>query len=181
MVSAENKYKAQLLDKENTWGKPTDEQEKIVAMTVTINSLKRERLGVADKSNKSTRKEKNQRSRKQRSRRRQKKPQRRRRQTNGHGKTSPLRRTTARRTTHLCSPSRARNTSGAPTTIMGQVCGCFITQKTAKRPKRLQSRQPKHTSPPSTRWTAIRIWNDYCARVKCFLGSGWPSHKTSSG
>ena len=38
MVHAENKYEARLLDKENTWGKPTDEQEKIVAMTVEINS-----------------------------------------------------------------------------------------------------------------------------------------------
>ena len=32
MVRAENKYEAQLLDKENTWGKPTEDQEKIVAM-----------------------------------------------------------------------------------------------------------------------------------------------------
>ena len=34
MVHTENKYEACLLDKENTWGKPTDEQEKIVADTI---------------------------------------------------------------------------------------------------------------------------------------------------
>ena len=54
MVCAENKYEAQLLDEENTWGKPTDEQEKIVAMTAEINSLKKECRHAADKTNKST-------------------------------------------------------------------------------------------------------------------------------
>ena len=39
MVRTGNKYKARLLDEENTWGKPTDEQEKIVAMMAEINSL----------------------------------------------------------------------------------------------------------------------------------------------
>ena len=43
MVRAENKYKGRLLDEENTWGKPMEDQEKIVAMTVKINSLKKER------------------------------------------------------------------------------------------------------------------------------------------
>ena len=43
MVRAENKYEAQLLDEENTWGKPTEDQEKIVAMTAEINSLKKAR------------------------------------------------------------------------------------------------------------------------------------------
>ena len=33
MVRAENKYEARLLDEEYTWGKPTEDQEKIVAMT----------------------------------------------------------------------------------------------------------------------------------------------------
>ena len=41
MVRAENKYEARLLDEENTWGKPTEDQEKIVAMTAEINSLKK--------------------------------------------------------------------------------------------------------------------------------------------
>ena len=41
MVRAENKYEVRLLDKENTWGKPTEDQEKIVAMTAEINSLKK--------------------------------------------------------------------------------------------------------------------------------------------
>ena len=42
MVCAENQYEARLLDEENTWGKPTEEQEKVVAMTAEINSLKKE-------------------------------------------------------------------------------------------------------------------------------------------
>ena len=33
IVQAKNKYEARLLDEENTWGKPTEDQEKIVAMT----------------------------------------------------------------------------------------------------------------------------------------------------
>ena len=52
MVRAENKYEARLLDEENTWGKPTDEQEKIVAMTAEINSLKRERRVMPNKKDK---------------------------------------------------------------------------------------------------------------------------------
>ena len=47
MVRAENKYEARLLDKENTWGKHTEDQEKIVAMTAEINSLKKARSGTA--------------------------------------------------------------------------------------------------------------------------------------
>ena len=43
MIHMENKYEARLLDKENTWGKPTEGQEKIVAMTAEINSLKKKR------------------------------------------------------------------------------------------------------------------------------------------
>ena len=58
MVCAKNKYKARLLDEENTWGKPTEEQEKIVAIMAEINSLKKECRGVADKTNKSSTKEK---------------------------------------------------------------------------------------------------------------------------
>ena len=42
MVRTENKYEARLFDEENTWGKPTDEQEKILAMMAEINSLKKE-------------------------------------------------------------------------------------------------------------------------------------------
>ena len=36
-----------LLDEENPWGKPTEEQEKIMAMTAEINSLKKECQGTA--------------------------------------------------------------------------------------------------------------------------------------
>ena len=52
MVRAENKYEARILDEENAWGKPTDEQEKIVAMTAEINSLKKDRQGMATKKSK---------------------------------------------------------------------------------------------------------------------------------
>ena len=52
MVHAENKYEACLLDEENTWGKPTEEQEKIVAMSTETNSLKKEHQGTAIKTNK---------------------------------------------------------------------------------------------------------------------------------
>ena len=52
MIRAENKYEAMLLDEENAWGKPTDEQEKIVAMTAEINSLKKERRVTTNKKDK---------------------------------------------------------------------------------------------------------------------------------
>ena len=52
MVCAENKYEARLLDKENVWGKPTEEQEKVVAMSAEINSLKKERGGTSGKTTK---------------------------------------------------------------------------------------------------------------------------------
>ena len=42
MIRAENKYEARLLDEENAWGKPMEEQEKIVDMTAEINYLKKE-------------------------------------------------------------------------------------------------------------------------------------------
>ena len=58
IVCAENKYEARLLDDENTRGKPTEEQEKIVAMMAEINSLKMERQGMADKANKTVTKDK---------------------------------------------------------------------------------------------------------------------------
>ena len=58
MVRTENKYEARLLDDENTWGKPTEEQEKIVAMMAEINSLKKECRGTADKTSKTATKDK---------------------------------------------------------------------------------------------------------------------------
>ena len=58
MVRAENKYEVRLRDEENTWGKPTDEQEKIVAITAEINSLKKDQRGAADMSNKTVTKDK---------------------------------------------------------------------------------------------------------------------------
>ena len=52
MVHAESKYKARLLDEENIWGKPTEEQEKIIAMSTEINSLKKEWGNTTGKTNK---------------------------------------------------------------------------------------------------------------------------------
>ena len=52
MVRAENKYEARLLDEENAWGKPMEEQEKIVAMIAEINSPKKERRGTTAKKDK---------------------------------------------------------------------------------------------------------------------------------
>ena len=52
MVHAENKYKTCLLDEESAWGKPTEEQEKIVSMSTEINSLKKEWGGTSGKTNK---------------------------------------------------------------------------------------------------------------------------------
>ena len=52
MVRAENKYEVRLLDEENAWGKPTEEQEKIVAMSAEINSLKKERSTAPSKASK---------------------------------------------------------------------------------------------------------------------------------
>ena len=51
-VRAENKYEARLLDEENVWGKPMEEQEKIIAMPTEINSLKKERRGTTTKKDK---------------------------------------------------------------------------------------------------------------------------------
>ena len=42
MVRAENMYETRLLDEDYAWGKPTEEQKKIVAMTAEIYSLKKE-------------------------------------------------------------------------------------------------------------------------------------------
>ena len=51
MVHAENKYEAHLLDEENAWGKLTEEQEKIMAMSAEIKSLKKERGSSSGKAN----------------------------------------------------------------------------------------------------------------------------------
>ena len=52
MVHAENKYEACLLDEENIWGNPTEEQEKIMTMSAEINSFKNEHWGTDVKTNK---------------------------------------------------------------------------------------------------------------------------------
>ena len=51
-VQAENKYEVRLLDEENSWGKPTEEQEKIITMSAEINLLKKEHRSSSSKANK---------------------------------------------------------------------------------------------------------------------------------
>ena len=101
MVHAENKYEARLMDDKNTWGKPTEEQEKIVAMTVEITTLKKELRGTAEKNSKTAKKEKNRRQRKRRTRRRRMKQRRRSPRTSGLGRINPQRITAARRIMRL--------------------------------------------------------------------------------
>ena len=52
MVCAKTKYEAHLLNEENAWGKPTEEQEKIVVTSAEINSLKKECCGTTSKTSK---------------------------------------------------------------------------------------------------------------------------------
>ena len=52
MVRVENKYEACLHDEENAWGKPSEKQETIIAMSTEINSLKKEWGSTSGKPNK---------------------------------------------------------------------------------------------------------------------------------
>ena len=97
MVHAENKYEARLLDEENAWGKPTDEQEKIVAMTAEINSLKKDRQGTATKKSKEKQASKKQAAKKAPPRNR--KSKRRRPAISGPGKENHPKKWTVRKTT----------------------------------------------------------------------------------
>ena len=54
IVRIKNNYEERLFNEENAWEKPMEEQEKIVAMTAEINSLKKERQGTATKKDKET-------------------------------------------------------------------------------------------------------------------------------
>ena len=126
MVHAENKYKACLLDKENVWGKPTEEQEKIVAMSAEINSLKKERRGTSSKMNKQKQAVKKQAQRKQHPRNqriRRKRPM-----TSGLGKTRPQKNRTPKKMMLLSKPLKQKNTFGVKTTTMELECGLSITQ-----------------------------------------------------
>ena len=90
---------------------------------------------------------------------------------------------------HSSKPSKTRNTFGAITTTMAQVCGPSTIQRIVRAamlcppppppPPPLQ--QPMPTLLLLTPWTVTLTRNDNCARVKFILGSGRQSHATSSG
>ena len=112
MVRAENKYEARLLDEGNTWGKPTEDQEKIVAMTAEINSLKKACSGTTTvKPAKQKMMGKTQVNKKAQPKKM--KDQRRRQTTSGHGIASPPRTQMAKRTMCSSRPSRPRSIIGA--------------------------------------------------------------------
>ena len=89
MVCAENKYEAHLLDGENVWGEPTEEQEMIVAMSAEINSLKKVWGGALCKNTKLKQAAKKQAPKKAASKKPTEKIKRKRPMTSGCGKTRP--------------------------------------------------------------------------------------------
>ena len=142
MVQAENKYEDRLLHKENTWGKPTEDQEKIVAMTAEINSLKK---ACSSTTTPNPTKQKAASSKTQANKKAQPKKtkeQKKKRTKSGHGRASPPRIQMAKKATRLSRPSKARNIIGVSTIIMEQACGHCITPTIV--------RQAKATSSPST-------------------------------
>ena len=82
---------------------------------------------------------------------------------------------------HLSKPLKTRNTIGALTTTMAQVCGPSTIRGTVRAARLPPAQQPMQTLPLLTPWTATLTRNDNCARVKCTVGSGWQSHTTSYG
>ena len=172
MVRAENKYEAQLLDEENTWGKPTEDQEKIVAMTAEINSLKKARSNTTAPK---TAKQKAEKAKLKPTRKhspRKRKSKRRRQTKRWLGRTSLLRTMRAKKATPSSRYLTARNITGASTITMGPECGPCTTPTIARQTKRRRVLLPKPTSQLSTRWTLTRNENDYCARTKFPFGSG---------
>ena len=170
MVRAENKYEARLLDEENAWGKPTEEQEKIVAMTVEINSLKKERRGTTTKKDKEKADTKKAAAKKLQPRRR--KSRRRKPTINGPGKENHPKRATIKKIMRSSRPSKARNIIGVRITTMGRACGPCITPMTVRWASPPQVPRPTPISPPSTPWTVIPAKNDCCTGAKDLPGSG---------
>ena len=168
MVRAENKYKACLLDEQNVWGKPSEEQEKIVGMSAEINSLKKERGGTSGKTNKPKQAAKKQAPKKQHPRNpriRRKLPM-----TSGLGKTRPQKNRTPKKMLLLSKPSKQKNSFGVKTTTMEQECGLSSTQTSGRVDLDPTRQRPMIISPPSTRWIATP--NNCYARIKVTLVSG---------
>ena len=100
MVRAENKYEARLVDEENAWGKPTEDQEKIVAMTAEIIPSRRNAKATLPPSPPSQ-KRRTKHNLPRNLNRKRRRSRRRKRATSGHGRTSPLKNLIVRRTTNL--------------------------------------------------------------------------------
>ena len=168
MVRAENKYEACLLDEENIWGKPTEEQEKIVAMSAEINSLKKERGSTSSKTNKQNQAAKKQAPKKAAS----KKPtdKKKKTMTSGLGKTSPQKNQMPKKMTLLSKPLKQKNTLGVKTTTMELECGLSISQTNVRVDLDPTRQRLMLISLHSTRWIATP--NDCCARIKGTLGPG---------
>ena len=112
MARAESKYEARLLNEKNTWGKPMEDQEKIMTMTTEINSLKKAHGSTTTpKPTKQKTTGKTQANKKAQPKKT--KEQRKRRMTSGHGRASPPRIQMAKRTMRSSKPSRARSIIGA--------------------------------------------------------------------
>ena len=121
MVHAENKYEAQLLDEENAWGKPTEEQEKIVMMSAEINFLKKECHGTPNKTSKPKQTGKKQAIKKAAPKKladKKKKAK-----DKWAWKIKPPRKPIPRRMAHSSKLSKTRSRFGASTTTMVLACG----------------------------------------------------------
>ena len=148
MVCAENKYEARLHDEENTWSKPTEEQEKIVAMSTEINSLKKQRGGTACKTNKPKQAVKKQAPKKAASKKptdKKKRPM-----TSGPEKTSPQRNWTPKKMRLKLKLLKLKSIFGVRIIAMEQECGPYTTQKTVRAAQGPTKQRPMLTSLPLT-------------------------------
>ena len=170
MVRAENKYEVHLLDEENAWGKPTEEQEKIIAMSAEINSLKRNTGALQARPISQSKQPRNKPPRKLQLR----KPltRRKRAATNGHGKISHPKIRTLRKMRLLLKLLKIKSIIGARTITMVRVCGHSTIQMIVRAAQAPIAQHPMPTSLLSTPWTVTLTRSDCCARVKASLGSG---------
>ena len=143
MVRAENKYEARLLDEENTWGKLMDEQEKIVAMTAEINSLKKERRGVADKANKAATKEKKPAAKKIKEQKKAKETQKKKTTDKWAWKNEAPKGSDNKEDNAFVKSFEGKKFFSAPITTTGQACGLYTTQRTVNRARRQPLRRPR--------------------------------------
>ena len=170
MVHAENKYEAQLLDKENNWGKPTEDQEKIVAMTEEINSLKKECRGTTAKNTKPKPMGKKQATKKALPKKT--KEQKKKANDKWAWKSKPPKEMDSKEDNAFIKTFENKKYFWCLNHNDGVGMRLSITQKIV-RPARLPPAQwPMPTLLLLTLWTATLTRNDSCARVKSLLGSG---------